>query len=276
MKARVDIKSTALIWLFAGIAILPFVHTAWLSMRTRGEVDASYSYLERRMSDPEIERKIMIPPRPLRVALINSTIVSTICAITSVLLGAMAGYAFAKKKFPLKRLLFYLVVVTMAMPPVILMTPLFRMAVSLQLYDTLAILILPFSVTGFSIFYMRTVIATVPESMVDSARMDGLGDFGLVFRVIMPAVWPSVVVLGVLSFLMSWNMFVLPHALIGSSENYTISILLGRLMHDFVGLMWNDIMIVVIAAAVPALLLFLAFSNRIFKLFDTQEWLEQD
>lgn len=276
MKARVDIKSTALIWLFAGIAILPFVHTAWLSMRTRGEVDASYSYLERRMSDPEIERKIMIPPRPLRVALINSTIVSTICAITSVLLGAMAGYAFAKKKFPFKRLLFYLVVVTMAMPPVILMTPLFRMAVSLQLYDTLAILILPFSVTGFSIFYMRTVIATVPESMVDSARMDGLGDFGLVFRVIMPAVWPSVVVLGVLSFLMSWNMFVLPHALIGSSENYTISILLGRLMHDFVGLMWNDIMIVVIAAAVPALLLFLAFSNRIFKLFDTQEWLEQD
>ena len=212
-----------------------------------------------------MRRKIRVDPRPLRVALINSVVVSAACSLLAVVIASMAGYAFAKKQFRGKAVLFDLVLAAMALPAAILMVPLFRLTVAMHIYDTMAALILPFAATGFGIFYMRYAISAVPSSLVHCARLDGLSETGALFRVVLPAIWPSVVTLAVLQFIASWNSFVLPHAVIASPQNYTIGILLGRLVHDFRGLMWNDIMIVVIAALVPILLIFAVFSRWILR-----------
>jgi len=254
-----------LAWCLALGALLPFALMIWTAQKPHERVDDAYYYLAQQMPEREVRRKVAIDPRPLRVALINSVIVSTVCAVSSVALGALAGYAFAKKEFRGKTLLFDLVLVSMAIPAVVLMVPLFRLCVALGIYDTLLALILPFSVTGFSIFYMRYAIASVPDATVEAARLDGLSELGALWRVVLPSIGPSVVTLAVLQFILNWNSFVLPHALIASPQKYTIGILLGRLMADFGGLMWNDIMIVVIAALIPVLAAYLAFNRWVLR-----------
>lgn len=254
-----------LVWLIALVMLLPFVQTVWLAQKHRRSIDRGYHHLAKHLPEHEVRRKIRVDPRPLRVALINSIIVSAACSFLSVVIASMAGYAFAKKRFRGKALLFDLVLAAMALPAAILMVPLFRLTVAMHIYDTMAGLILPFAVTGFGIFYMRYAISAVPDDLVHCARLDGLSEVGTLFRIVLPAIWPSVGTLAVLQFIASWNSFVLPHAIIASPENYTIGILLGRLMHDFRGLMWNDIMIVVIAGLVPVLVIFLVFNRWVLR-----------
>ncbi len=255
----------ALAWLLAALVVLPFVQTVWLSRQSRRSIDRGYNYLARRLPEQEVRRRVSIPQRPLRLAAVNSVVVSTATAALCVVTASMAGYAFAKKRFRGKALLFDLVLMSMAVPTVILMVPLFRLTVLLRLYDTMGALILPFAVTGFGILYMRYAISAVPDSLIDSARVDGLSETGALFRVVLPAIWPSVATLAVLQFIASWSAFVLPHAVIASPRNYTIGLLLGRLMADYGGLMWNDIMVIVIAALVPVLLAFLVFNRWVLQ-----------
>jgi ABC-type glycerol-3-phosphate transport system permease component len=254
-------------WLLALVALLPFAQMVWVARKPRDRVDDSYYYLleTKKLPEEEVRRKVGIDPRPLRRAAVNSTVVSGACAALCVVLASMAGYAFAKRDFRGKAVLFDLVLVSMAVPPAILMMPLFRLTVSLYLYDTLPALILPFCVTGFGIFYMRYVISAVPDETVEAARLDGLSELGVLFRVVVPSVWPSVLTLGILTFITSWNSFVLPHALVASERNYTVAVLLGRLMPDFPGLMWNDIMAVVIASLIPVLAVYFAFNRWVLR-----------
>jgi ABC-type glycerol-3-phosphate transport system permease component len=255
----------SLVWVYVLAALLPFAQMIWTAQKPRERVDDSYYYLSIRMPEHEVAKKIEIDPRPLRIAAINSTIVSSACAVLGVVFCSMAGYAFAKKRFRGRTVLFDLVLAWMALPTAILMMPLFRLTVGLGIYDTLLALILPFCVTGFGIFYMRYAITSVPDSLIDSARVDGLSEFGALFRVVLPSIWRSVLILGVIQFITSWNLFVLPHAVVASHENYTVSILLGRIMSDFQGLMWSDIMKVVIAALVPIGLIYVVLSRWVIR-----------
>ncbi len=254
-----------LLWFLALVAVLPFAQMVWTARKPRDHVDASYYYLSQRLPEHEVRRKIEIGPRPLRVALANSLAVSIACSASCVLLASLAGYAFAKKRFVGKTVLFDLVLASMAVPSAILMMPFFRLAITLHIYDTIFALILPFAVTGFGVFYMRCAISAVPDSLIDAARIDGLSEVGALFRVVLPMIWQSVATLAVLAFIASWNAFVLPNTLVASPKNYTIAILLGRLIGDFGGLMWNDIMVVVAAALVPTIIIFALFSRWVIR-----------
>ena len=254
-----------LAWVLAAVMLVPFIQTLWLAQKSRRSIDRGYHHLAQLLPEQEVSRKISVDARPLRLAVANSIVVSSACSLLAVIIASMAGYAFAKKRFRGKTFLFDLVLTSMAVPAAILMVPLFRLTIALRIYDTMAALILPFAVTGFGIFYMRYAISSVPDDVIDSARLDGLSEFGALFRVVLPAIWPSVVTLAVLQFIASWNSFVLPHAVIASPKNYTIGILVGRLMSDYGGLMWNDIMIVVIAAILPVLLIFIVFHRWLLR-----------
>ena len=261
-RKHAGLFQSGVIWFLALVALLPFVQIVWIAQKPRSHVDASWYYLSQKMPAREVEQKIEIDARPLRVALRNSVIVSTTCALLGICLSLFAGYAFAKKSFPGKGFLFDLVVVSMALPPAMLMMPLFRISIMLRLYDTFAALILPAAVTGFGIFYMRLILSSVPDSIIHSARLDGLSETKLLLRIVVPMIWPAILTLGVMQFIITWNSFIIPHTLIASPSNYTASVLLGRLLSDYRGLMWNDIMIVVAAAIVPVAIIFAA-CNRV-------------
>lgn len=254
-----------LAWFLALVVLLPFAQAVYTAQKSRERADTAYGYLSQRLPGPELRQKFEIDPRPLRLAARNSVVVSVAATAVGVVVSALAGYAFAKKQFAAKAALFDLVLASMALPPAILMMPLFRLSVSLGLYDTLLGVMLPACVTGFGIFYMRHVISAVPDSLVEAARLDGLSELGALFRVVIPSVWPSVGTLAVLQFIGNWNSFVIPHAVVTSARNYTVAILLGRIMSDYRGLMWNDIMVVVVAAIVPVAVMFVVFNRWVLR-----------
>jgi ABC-type glycerol-3-phosphate transport system permease component len=260
-RGRGGVGRTLLLWALAAIAILPFVEVVWLGRKPRQSVDRAFGVLSRRLPEHEARRKIEVDPRPLRAAAINSGIVGAVCSVACVVFCSMAGYAFAKKRFQGRALLFDLVLAWMALPPVLLMMPVFRISVFAGLYDTLLAVILPSCVSGFGIFYMRYAISSVPDSLIDAGRVDGLSELGVVFRLVIPSIWRSVVTLGALHFLTVWGAFTLPHAVVSSHDTYTVAVLLGRLVHDFQGLMWNDIMIVVGAALMPVFVVYVLFNR---------------
>jgi ABC-type glycerol-3-phosphate transport system permease component len=256
---------TLLLWLLAVFALLPFVEVIWLGHKPRRSVNKSFRALSRKLPEHEARRKIAVDPRPLRVAAVNSAVAGVVCTAVCVVVSSMAGYAFAKKRFRGRALLFDLVLAWMALPPALLMMPVFRMSVVAGVYDTLLAVILPFCVTAFGIFYMRYAVSGVPDSLIDAGRVDGLSEAGVVFRVVLPSIRPSVVTLAALQFLAVWGAFTLPHAVVASHEQYTVAILLGRLVHDFHGLMWNDLMVVVAASLIPVVVVFVLFNRRIMQ-----------
>ncbi|MFO7899106.1 MAG: carbohydrate ABC transporter permease [Planctomycetota bacterium] len=260
---RVSWLRTVVTWLLAAVAVLPFAFAVWMAEKPRDRVDGSYHYLvaSKKLPEAEVRRKIEIDPRPLRVSLTNTVVVCTASTVLCVVLASMAGYAFAKKQFAGKATLFDLVLASMALPAAILMMPLFRVTAMLRIYDTLAAVILPFGVTGFGIFYMRYAMSAVPDDLVDAALVDGLSEPGALFRVVLPAIWPSVLTLAALQFIGVWGAFVIPQAVLESPEHYTIGVLLGRLMTDYRGLMWNDVMVVVLASILPVMILFVVLER---------------
>ena len=264
---RIGWGRTALTWLLAAIILLPFAFAIWTAQKPRDRVDPSYYYLveSKRLPEPDVRREIEVDPRPLRVSLMNTIWVASASTVLCVILSSLAGYAFAKKQFTGKRWLFDIVLASMAVPAAILMMPLFHLTSMMRLYDSLTAIILPFGVTGFGIFYMRYAISAVPDDLVHAAQIDGLSEVGALFRVVLPTVRSSVLTLAALHFITVWGAFVVPQALVDSPENYTIGVLIGRLMTDYRGLMWNDIMIVVLASIIPVMILFVIFDRWVLR-----------
>ena len=139
--------------------------------------------------------------------LFNSAFVATTITIASVFLASLAGYALARLEFKGRRLVFGLVIATLAVPSVVLLIPQFLMLKELGLFNTYAGMILPICVSATGIFMMRQFFLQVPVSLEEAARMDGAGIFTTWWRVVLPIVRPGLITLTIISFQGAWNQF---------------------------------------------------------------------
>jgi len=141
---------------------------------------------------------------------LNSVVVA-LCTVVSVLFtSTLAGYAFAKFSFPGKRILFLFVLSTMMIPFQIRMVPLYIMVNSWKLSDTYTGLILPGLVDAFGIFLMRQFIASIPNDLIDAARIDGASEPGIFLRMILPLVQPALSALAIFTLIGNWEAFLWP------------------------------------------------------------------
>ncbi|MBW4029701.1 MAG: carbohydrate ABC transporter permease, partial [Acidobacteria bacterium] len=139
--------------------------------------------------------------------LFNSALVSTFITIGSVVLASLAGYALARLEFKGRRLVFGLVIATLAVPSVVLLIPQFLMLKELGLFNTYAGMILPICVSATGIFMMRQFFLQVPVALEEAARMDGAGVFTTWWRIVLPVVRPGLITLTIISFQGAWNQF---------------------------------------------------------------------
>jgi multiple sugar transport system permease protein len=139
--------------------------------------------------------------------LFNSALVATFITIGSVFLASLAGYALARLEFKGRRLVFGLVIATLAVPSVVLLIPQFLMLKELGLFNTYAGMILPICVSATGIFMMRQFFLQVPVALEEAARMDGAGVFTTWWRVVLPVVRPGLITLTIISFQGAWNQF---------------------------------------------------------------------
>lgn len=189
----------------AGAAVLFLYPFAWMiAVSLRPEAEAMRIGLWG--SELTMENyRLMMEKIPIWRALLNSTIVSVVSTLSVLVFSSMAGYALSRLRFRGRAVIFAVILFTMMIPFQITLIPLYVLMVKLNLTDTYAALIIPFTMTPFAILLFRQFFLQVPQDLVDAARIDGLGELGILFRVFWPLSRPALITVGIVHFMTIWN-----------------------------------------------------------------------
>lgn len=192
----------------------------------------------------------------------NSLIVVGATTVGYLLFSAMTGYAFAKGRFRGRQFFFVAFLTTLLIPFETRMIPLYLLMKDLRLNDTLAALIVPFLVGGFGTFLMRQYISTIPDDLIQAARVDGASEFRIFWRIILPLSTPALAALAVINILWRWNDVLWPLLAIADPNKYTVTLGLayeGKSQGTYTGVALATATI----AIVPVLVGFVVLQRRI-------------
>jgi multiple sugar transport system permease protein len=193
---------------------------------------------------------------------LNSVLVATVVAVGSAIFSTTVAYAFARREFRMKKLLFASVLGVLMVPPHVVMIPLYREIVTLGWINTYFALTLPFIVTPFGIFLMRQYIEGLPKELEEAARIDGAKTLGILRSIIFPLATPMLVVLFIYQFLTTWNAFLFPFLFVNKAAMRTLPVGLafyqGKQSID-----WGHLMAGAGMSAIPVLVLFAVFQRKI-------------
>jgi ABC-type glycerol-3-phosphate transport system permease component len=154
----------------------------------------------------------------------NSFYMAITRSLLSIFLSALAGFAFAKYEFRLKKGGFMLVLLSMMLPFQVLVIPLFVQMAALGWVNSYKAIIIPFAASSFFIFLMRQYMLTVPDELLDAGRIDGCTEFGLFWRVVAPIQKPAFGILGILAFIGAWNDYLWPLIVLHDRMLYTVNL----------------------------------------------------
>jgi multiple sugar transport system permease protein len=192
-----------------------------------------------------------------------SVYVALASTVLTLLFCSMGGYAFALMEFRFKNALFGLVMGTMLLPSFMNMIPSFMIMDALGWIDQHRALYIPGAASAFGIFLMRQFASTaVPKDLIEAARMDGCGELGIYWRIVLPLLKPALGTLGLITFIGSWNNFIGPLIVMRSAENYTLPLAL-RSLQSPVNTEWGALMAGSAIATLPLLVLFAVSSRQL-------------
>lgn len=194
----------------------------------------------------------------------NSLIVATIVTLSKLFTGSLAGFIYAKYEFPGKNISFFLILITMMIPFQVIAIPVYLLFNDLNLIDTLGALIIPNLISGFGIYLLRQYIKTIPNELLDAARIDGCSEFRIYWNVVLPQCKPALAALAILSFNRSWDDFFWPILALESQSNFTLPFGLHT-FGSFMGLSFytHILMAATMMAVIPVLIAFL-FAQKQF------------
>jgi len=195
---------------------------------------------------------------------LNSAIVTVSVVLGVLFTSSVAGFAFAKYQFPGRELLFYLILATMMIPFFVTLIPVFFIVRQLSWIDSYQGLILPSITSAYGIFLMRQFIMSIPDELIDAARIDGAPELVIYWKVVIPLIRPALATLGTFVFIGSWNAFLWPLLVINSRDLYTVPLGLNNLRTFAAEARnLNLLMAGTVLSVVPTLILFL-FLQRYF------------
>jgi ABC-type glycerol-3-phosphate transport system permease component len=164
----------------------------------------------------------LIESIPIFRSLLNSIIVAGSITLGVLVFSSMVGYALAKHRFKGRDLIFYIVIFTMTLPFQITLIPNYILMVEFGLTDTLAALIIPGLLNAFAIILFRQHFMTIPQALLDAARIDGCGELRILFKILWPISIPTLVTVGIITFMTAWNDVLWPIIVIREEEWMTM------------------------------------------------------
>ena len=194
----------------------------------------------------------------------NSIIISVSYTILSLILCSMAGFAFAKYEFRFKEPLFYFILATLVLPIQLLIIPLFLLIVQLGWTNSYLAVILPWAANPLGIFLMRQNMKAIPDSLLESARMDGATEFQLYYKIALPTMLPSLAALSIILFLNQWQAFLYPLVILQDPQMYTIPLALAELVGQQ-RVYFDQIMVATSLAVTPIFIVFLTMQQYFIK-----------
>lgn len=191
----------------------------------------------------------------------NTFLVAISSTILAVVINTMSGYALAKFKFKGSTFIMIIILSTIMLPLEVIMVPIFSVLKSFGLYDSLLALIIPPAATPTGIFLMRQYLLTIPDEMIESARIDGASEWKIFTKIILPNAKPAIATLAIFSFMWRWNDYVWPLIAISSTKKYTLQLAIANFFGQF-GTDYSSILAVSVISMIPMLLVFAIFQRQ--------------
>ena len=207
---------------------------------------------------------------PIASGFLNTAIVLVVKGAITLFFAPLAAFAFAKYDFLGKNVIFGAVLISLMLPTIVLIIPLLLEMKEFGWVNTYQALILPGAVDAFAIFWMRQVISSVPDELLDAARMDGCGEFGIFWRVVLPVIRPGLAGLAVLTIMNIYNDFVWPVVIASSERMATLQVVLSTLSQNITGnrigadyaTVTGELLAASSVALIPLLVLFIALQRH--------------
>jgi ABC-type glycerol-3-phosphate transport system permease component len=193
--------------------------------------------------------------------ILNSVILAIAIPVINVFLSTLAGFAFAKLRFKGRTVLFYAIVGTLAVPPLIGYVPLFLTMTRLGLADTLWAVLFPSIIGAFGILLFRQVMESIPDELFDAAKIDGAGNFAMYRLIAIPLVVPMIITQFTVSFLAAFNDYFWPLIILRSPEAQTFPVALASIRGQIFNSPWGELMAGASLIMIPTIVIF-AFLAR--------------
>ncbi|HEX5466622.1 MAG TPA: carbohydrate ABC transporter permease [Candidatus Limnocylindrales bacterium] len=255
----------AILIAYAVVMFVPFAWSVITSFKTLPD-SVRLSFIPQPFTLEGWHEAVQTLTPPLPLIFLNSFAIAGAVTLTNVVLGSLAGYAFARLRFPGRELLFLIVLGTLMMPdqlrviPVYLILKTFGLTAGFGQYVGVVVVA---AIAGTSIFFLRQYFLSIPRDLEEAARMDGAGFFTTFWRVMLPLATPAIAAVAILQFQGSWNSFFWPVILLQDNAKKTIPVALYtfRTLSSGFSTNWPPLMAVIVAATIPILILYIFFQR---------------
>ncbi|MFS0821225.1 carbohydrate ABC transporter permease [Bacillus sp. 1P02SD] len=194
----------------------------------------------------------------------NSFYIAVVVTIGILLFDSMAGYVLAKKRFPGRNLIFWSIIATMMIPGQVTLVPLFIMVRNFGMMDTHWALIFPDLAMVFGVFLMRQFMHSIPDELIDAAKIDGASEWKTYWKIILPLAKPGLAALGIFTFMNVWNSFLWPIIVLNDANLYTLPVGL-KTLQDANLASFKLLMSGAAIASVPMIIVFMLFQRHFVK-----------
>jgi multiple sugar transport system permease protein len=264
MKTRIrDPGVQAGLIIFCVLMVLPLLFMLLTALKTQQDLFSQPLWFIPR--HPQLLENIrrVFARVPLGLFFGNSLVVSVTVTLTDLFFSTIAGYALAMYRFPGRQVFFAIVVGTMMVPSIVILVPQYIIIRDLGWLDSYKGLIVPFTVSSFGIFLMRQAFRRMPTELIDAARIDGAGEWRILFQIVVPLNIAPLVSLAILRFLDEWDNLLWPLVTTSSERMRTLSLGMALLQDDRYGTDFPMLMVAAAAAIIPIIAVYV-FLQRYF------------
>lgn len=259
MKPMVKIVIYSLLSVAAVVWLLPVLWVVISALKTNSDL---YSFPPKLWPQPVTFEhfKEAFRKGDFGLYFMNSTIVTLSSTLLLLLINSMAGFALAKYRFRGSSIILIAFISTLMIPIEVIMIPIFKVLSALGLYNSLLAIIIPPAATPTGVFLMRQYLLTVPDELLEAARMDGAGEWKIYWSIILPIAKPILAVLAIFSFMWRWDDFVWPLIAISDPSKYTIQLALSNFIGEY-NVDWGSLLAMSVITMLPVLIVFMVFQR---------------
>lgn len=207
---------------------------------------------------------------PMAHYLLNTAVMAVLIAVLQIALALPAGFALAKLDFVGRRTAFALVLVCLLIPAQATFVPVFLMLGKVGLINTMAALVLPFGASALGTFLVRQACLSIPDELIEAARLDGASDLHIVYRLLAPALKPTLAALFLLSFVFHWNDYFWPLVMTTDDRIRTVPVGIALLREQGTGVRWHLVMAGNVILSAPILVVFAIAQRHLIRAVATR------
>jgi len=261
-----DIIFSVLRWIalfiIALVVIFPFFWALISSLKPTFEIIKGVSLLPHH---PTLANYVAVfKQAPFQRFFFNSFVVSTVATLFAVITSVSSGFVFAKHRFPLKNLLFIVILATIMIPIQVYIIPLYLIMKQFGFINSVIGLIIPWIIMSTGIFFLRQNIAMIPNELLDAARIDGCSEFRILWQIIIPLSRSPMMAVAIISFTVVWNDFFWPLIIVNEQNLYTVNLGLTYFQRQYT-IEYGTNMAAALLSSLPPLIIFLFLRRQILE-----------